>query len=365
MSEVLEVEVPAELEIQPEVVAPLEGSARFDDIAARISTDPASVTDEELDWAEKFDPKAAPVPEVQPELETKPDPIAEAMRLVGAKDPSELGAKVAELRGKVGSMGDEHRRALEEVQAKAQAREQHERFVSALAAGDPQAWAALEKIRPGSIAAAKPQAPAEEEEVPDDVIDVKAWRASQQVAKENAALREEMRQLAEWRTAQQTQQQQLVQHEAATNKTLSTVAQLAVARPELADPNLTREIEAYMWSQPGQEPALGDSARTIIAAMELGQALKIEKLADAYDAYCRLYPNKVKVANPAQSMQSSAQAPKQPLPGLAGVRAKGPGGADAAYSDAEILAGNFPDHWINKDGSPNYSAIPQQYHNMF
>lgn len=354
----------AELETQAPAPVELSGDDRYADIMARLESDPASLTDEELDFAEGHKPGAAPAPEAPaPAPAPTEDPLAEAMKLVGAKDVSELGAKVRELRGKVGEIGDKSNRELQEVRALAEQRAQHERFVSALAAGDANAWAALEKIRPGSIAAAKAQP--QDDGPPDDVLDPKAWAVATAAEKRAMQLEAEMKELREWRQAQTQQQSQLVEHERAVNMTLATVSAVAASRPELADPALLRDVEAYMWSQPGNEPSIGDSARTIIGAMELGSKLGIASLAEAVDAYARLYPDKVK-APPAQAAQApTTPAPKQALPGMVAAKAMGSGSGLDAYTEAQILSGDFPDHWIEPNGKPNWAAIPQQYHGMF
>ena len=362
-------EIPAEVvaevaaSIDQPIVAELSGQSRYDDIMARATVDPTEVSDEDLDFIESFDPSAEETPAPVETPAPTEDPLAEAMKLVGAKDVSELGAKVRELRGKVGEIGDKSNRELQELKAIAERREQHERFVSALASGDANAWAALEKIRPGSIAAAQAQ-PNAEDEIPDDVLDPKAWAAAQKATREAAALREQLSQITSWQQQQMAREVQEQQHAKDVSMTLGTVSKLVQMKPELAAPNLIQELNEYMWSPVGQEPSVSDSARTIIGAMELGEKLGIPSLAQAVDMYQRLYPSEAKVTAPTTPVQAPP-APKQALPGMVAARAMGGSAGVEAYTHDQIMDGDFPDHWIGEGGKPNYQAIPQQYHNLF
>ena len=356
---VQEVAASLEVQAQPE----LSGQSRYDDIMARANVNPAEVSDEDLDFIESFDPSAeVPVEVPTPTPAPTEDPLAEAMKLVGAKDVSELGSKVRELRGKVGEIGDKSNRELQEVRALAERREQHERFVSALASGDANAWAALEKIRPGSIAAAKAQ-PQAEDEIPDDVLDPKAWAVAQKAQREAAELREQLSQITSWQQQQMAREVQEQQHAKDVSMTLGTVNKLVQMKPELASPTLIQELNEYMWAPVGQEPAVSDSARTIIGAMELGEKLGIPSLSQAVEMYQRLYPTQ-SAPTPAPQV-APPSAPKQPLPGMVAAKAMGGSSGVEAYTDAQIRSGDFPDHWIGNNGQPNWQAIPQQYHTLF
>jgi hypothetical protein len=346
---------------------------------AKVEKDGYEPTQDELDkyrlWQQgRKKSGKAPVPEKGGEGAAQEgpgepgDPVAEALKLVGAKEPGELAAKIKGLQQAMtssgGKLGEENKALRQRLEGETAG---FKALLSDVLAGKAEALEYAQRElgvqipQKGQGATQAPaQASPDAEDIPDDVADVGTYRLLK------AELKQMEAQLAKFQQASQSMLEKSAQ-EQAHSQWVEELGRVAADFPELAPKgaDLGSLLREY-WSSNDTDP-VDPRLQPMVTLLEYARDNGISNLRHAHVVMNHDKWDKDRQAALLEAERRGAQKVSQhpPTVGLAGQRATGT--TDTHYSPVSdtdlqaMLSGDrpIPESWRDDEGQFVRSRVPK------